>query len=145
MNGNLNTADAPLVKPHHLKGVVAVIHLLVHTREVALQFQQQAGQRVGLALDVRELIVLNPQDATKIREKGLTLKDECIVVELGIGVLLFIVLVVDPADNLSDNNLKGDQSAGSSKLVHDDGAVHLVLLELTQQVINLLRLGNEIG
>ena len=47
MYRHLNLADTALLDIHHLKSIVLIIYLLVHTWEIALDFQEQTSQRIS--------------------------------------------------------------------------------------------------
>ena len=117
---------------------------LMQDREVTLELEKQTGQRVSITGNIVKLLVINTKNLAEIAQKRLALKDVGIVVELGISILFLVVLVVDFTHDLFEDVLQRHQSARASKLIDNDGDMHLVTLELPEQVINLLGLGHEI-
>ena len=139
-----NAAYAPLLQLHHLKCIVQMVYLLMDAQEVALNLKQKSCQRISIALYVGKLVIVNLQDAAEITKKSLALKQIGVVVQLGVGLLLIIKLIVYLTDYLLKDVLKGYDTAGTTELIDNDGNVYLVFLELAQQVVNLLCLGNKI-
>ena len=80
MYRHLNLADTALLDIHHLKSIVLIIYLLVHTWEIALDFQEQTCQRISIALNLLELFVIYIQDFAEIRKKRFTFKDKGVVI-----------------------------------------------------------------
>ena len=80
MYRHLNLADAALLDIHHLKSIVLIIYLLVHTWEIALDFQEQTSQRISIALNLLELFIIYIQDFAEIRKKRFTFKDKGVVI-----------------------------------------------------------------
>ena len=145
MYDDLDLDDATLVHLHDLEGEVVEVDVLVQVGEVALELEQEAGQRVGVALDLLEELVVKVELALEVGEHGLGLEEVGVAVELHVGALYLVVLVVDLAHNLLDDVLEGDEAEGASELVDNDGDVDLAGLEVAQEVVNLLGLGNEEG
>ncbi len=100
MYHNLHLTDAALLQAHHLKGILLVVNLLMQREEIAFQLQQQTGEGVGIARYVVELIIIDVEDFAHIAQQGLSLEDIRIVVDLGVGLFLFIIFVVDFSNNL---------------------------------------------
>ena len=113
-------------------------------REVTLDFKQQSRNGICITLDLLENIVINVQNLVKVRQQRLALEDKGVGIDAHIVLFVLIVLVVDFTYNLLQNILQRHNTAGAAKLIDDNGNMHLVLLELAQQVVNLLRLRNEI-
>ena len=67
------------------------------------------------------------------------------MVEAGVGTLVVVVFVADFAHNLLNDVFHGHQSACTAELVHHNGHVHLVGLEITQKAVNHLCFGHKIG
>ena len=130
MYRHLDAADAPSVDADDVEGVVFILQVLVHAGEVALDLQQQAGQRVGLARHLLKLVVIDMEDLAEVAQQRLALETVSVVVELDILALLLVILVVDLADNLLQDVLQRDQSARAAILIDDDGHVDVVLLEV---------------
>ena len=145
MYRHLDAADAPSVDADDVEGVVFILQVLVHAGEVALDLQQQAGQRVGLARHLLKLVVIDVEDLAEVAQQRLALETVSVVVELDILALLLVILVVDLADNLLQDVLQRDQSARAAILIDDDGHVDVVLLEVAQEVVDHLGLGHEVG
>ena len=59
-------------------------------------------------------------------------------------VFFLVVLIIDFADDLFQNILQRHDTARSAELIHNDGNMHFVLLELSQEVVNLLCLRDKI-
>ena len=137
--------NAPLVHLHHLENEVAVGYLLIALGELTLDFEQQSGKCVGIAFHILEEIVLNLHDTAEVGQEGLGLKDVGVLVEAGVGTLVVIVFVADFAHNLLDDVFHGNQSACTAELVHHNGHMHHVGLEITQEAVNHLCLGHKIG
>ncbi len=57
---------------------------------------------------------------------------------------LFVVLVVDLANDLFQDVLDGDHPGGAAVLVGDDGDVDAVAAQLGQQIVQPLRLRNDV-
>ena len=66
-NDNLYLHDSAIVHLHDFEGETIVGYLLVQIGEVTLYFQEQAGQRVGIALNGIEEFVIEFQN---LREVG---------------------------------------------------------------------------
>ena len=60
-------------------------------------------------------------------------------------LLLLVELVHDVADDLLQDVLQGDEARGAAVLVHHDGHVAPAALELQQQLVDALALGDEEG
>ena len=58
--------------------------------------------------------------------------------------LVLVVLVADLADQLLEQVLEGDEPGGAAVLVHHDGEVELLGLELAQQRVGALRARDEV-
>ena len=56
-----------------------------------------------------------------------------------------VVLVLDLADDLLEQILDRDEAGRAAVLVDDDGDVHLALAQLGQQLVDALRLRDEVG
>ena len=80
MYRHLNLADAALLDIHHLKSIVLIIYLLVHTWEIALDFQEQTSQRISITLYLLKLFIIYIQDFAEIRKKCFTFKDKGVVI-----------------------------------------------------------------
>ena len=119
------------------------MQLFVHLREVALDLEQQTRQRVGIALHLGELFVVDFQNLAEVAQQRLAFEDVGVVVHPCVELLLLVVFVVDLADDLFENVLERHHAAGAAELIDDNGHVHLVVLELAQQVVDLFRLGHE--
>jgi len=141
---DLDGNDAAVVHFHDLEGEVMICNLLVECGEFALDFEQEACECVGIALDLLEVIVVKAHDAVEIRKQGLGLEDVCIVVQALIALFGIIVLVIYLAYDFLDDVLHGDYTAGSTKFIYDYGNVYLVLLEIAQQVVYHLSLGDKV-
>ena len=50
MYRHLNLADATLLYLHNLESIVLIIYLLVHTWEIAFDFQEQTSQRISMKI-----------------------------------------------------------------------------------------------
>ena len=111
--------------------------------EVALEFEDETRQRVGIALHLLEEVLLQLHHLVEINKQRATLEEPCVLVETMPAVVLVVGLVVYLTHYLLDDILHGDESARTSELVHDDGDVHLVLLEIAQKVVYHLRLGHK--
>ena len=83
--------------------IVLVVELLVNDREIAFQFEQQSGQRVGIALYFLEFFVAYFENLAEIGEQRLALKHVCVLVQFGIIALFFVVFVVDFAHYFLQN------------------------------------------
>ena len=112
--------------------------------EVALDFEQETGQRVSIALHFLKDAVVQFQYLIEVAEQRLTLKDKRIGVDTHIAFLVLVVLIVDFADDFLQNILQGDDAAGAAELIDDDGYMYLVLLKLAQQVVDFLCLRHEV-
>lgn len=141
---NLDGNDAPVVHFHDLEGEILVGNLLVERGELALDFEQEACECVGIALDLLEILVVEVHNAIEIGEKGLGLEDIGIVVQALVALLGIIVFVVYLTYDFLDDVLHCNYTAGSSKFVYDYSNVYFVLLEIAQQVVYHLGLGDEI-
>ena len=144
MYDDFHTAYAPLLQSYNLKRVVQIIYLLVNAQEVALYLKQKSCQRISISLYIGKLVVVNLQYAAEVTQKRLSFKQIGVIVELGVCSLLLVKLIVYLTDNLLKNILNSYYTAGTSKLINNDGYVYLVFLELAQKVINLLCLRNKI-
>ena len=80
MYRHLNLADATLLYLHNLESIVLIIYLLVHTWEIAFDFQEQTSQRISITLNLLELFVIYIQDFTEIRKKRFTFKNKGVVI-----------------------------------------------------------------
>ena len=141
---NLDGNDASVVHFHDLEGKILVGNLLVECGEFALDFEQEACECVGIALYFLEIFVVKVHDAVEIRKQGLGLEDIGIVVQALIALFGIIVLVIYLAYDFLDDVLHCNNAAGAAKFVYYNGNVYLVLLEITQQVVYHLGLGDEI-
>ena len=118
---------------------------LLDDGKLAFYLQQQSGECIRLAFHWCEEIVRQLKYARKVGQQGLRFKDVRVLVEPCVWLLLVIVIfVVDLADNLLDAVLHRDDAAGADKLIHYDGDMHLVGLEVAQQFVYHLCLGYEI-
>ncbi len=145
MDDNLHPADAALFDAHYLEGVILIIDSLMQTEEVALDFKEQTGQRVGITHDIIEFIGIYIKYLAEIAQQRLALKEVSVIVELGVGILLLVVLIINFANNLFKDVFQRDKSARATKFINHNGNMHLVFLELPQEVVNLLSLRDEIG
>ena len=66
------------------------------------------------------------------------------MIDSGVGLLLLVKLIMYLSYDFLENILEGDKPACSSKLIDDNGNMHLVGLELPEQVIDFLGLRHEI-
>ena len=112
--------------------------------EVALQLQQQACQRICIALNILKHIVIKIQYLVEIAEQRLTFKHIGIGIDAYVVFLFFIILIINLAHNFLKDIFQRNQSTGTTKLINYDSDMHLILLEVTKQVVNLLGLRNEI-
>ena len=135
---NLDLHDAAIVHFHDLEGEMLVGYLLVQVGEIALDLEQQACQGVGIALNGVEELVIQLQDLGEVGEQGLALEEVGVLIQAGEGQFLVIILVVYLTYNLLNDVFHRHDAARSAELVHDDGNVHLVCLEIAQQVVNHL-------
>ena len=67
------------------------------------------------------------------------------VVQRDVGALLVIVFIADFAHDFLDDIFHGHQARRAAKLVHHDGDMDFVGLEVTQKLVYHLCLGHEIG
>ena len=67
------------------------------------------------------------------------------VIQNNVCTLFIIVFVVNLTYNLFDNILHRYQPGSSSKFIHNDSNMNLIRLEVTQQIINHLRLRHKIS
>lgn len=136
MYDDLNLGDTVLVKLGDLEGEVLIVNALMKFGEIALDLEQQACKRVSIAPYPLEGFVIDVEDLEEIAEQRLALEDVSIGIDTHIVLLLLVILIVDLADNLLEDILQGDETAGTTKLVDHDGDMNLVLLELAQQVVD---------
>jgi len=141
---NLDGNDAPVVHFHDLEGEILVGNLLVECGELAFDFEQEACECVGIALYFLEIFVIKVHNAVEIGEKGLSLEDVGIVVQALVALLGIIVFVVYLTYDFLDDVLHCHYAAGASKFVYDYSNVYFVLLEIAQQVVYHLGLGDEV-
>ena len=90
------------VELDYFKPEVSIVNPFILLREVALQLQQQAGQRVGIAFHLLEDVVIKIQNLIEIGEQRLSFKDIGVCIQPDIVALVFIILIV----NLPNNPLK---------------------------------------
>ena len=112
--------------------------------EIALDFQQQSSQRVGFALHLLEVFIVQFQRAGKVGEQRLSLEDKRVLIQTCKGAFVIVILVVNLADDFLDDVLHGDNAAGAAELIDHNGYVHLVPLEVAQEIVNHLGLRHEI-
>ena len=129
---------------HYLECQAFVFEAFMNAGEVALQLQHQPGKGVGIKAVVKEVITVNPQGAAEVHKLRLALEDVRVIRQLGVLQLFLIIFVAYLANDFLQYVLKGDDAAGAAIFINDDGHVYLVRLKLLQQVVNLLRLRNEI-
>ena len=119
-------------------------YLFSNLRKFAFQFKQKTGKGVSVALHVLKEVVIVLHHLVEIAQKSLAFK----YVGVGVNALersfFFILLVIDFPDNLFENVLKRHDSAGASKLVNYDCNMHLVVLKLSEQVVDFLRFRHKI-
>ena len=99
MNGYFDFADAAGLDAENFKGELLIVDFLVHRGEIAFELQQQAGQRVGIALDIVKNIVVECKDFAEIAQKHFAFENIGVVVDLGLAFNVVVVFVVDFADN----------------------------------------------
>ena len=90
-------------------------------------------------------IVVDIHDLIEVTQQRLSFKDVGIGVHADVVAFLLVVLVVYLAHNLFENVLQSNEAAGAAELIDDDGDVHLVLLEVAQQVVNFLGFRYKVG
>lgn len=137
--------DAAVVDLEDLEGVVAVGDDFVLGGEFAFDLEDEAGEGVGVAFDFLEGVVVGVGDFVEVVEEGGRLEDVGAVLGAGVGDFLFVVLVVDVADDFLDDVLHGDDAGGGTVLVDDDGHVDFVVLEFGEEVVDFLGFGDEVG
>ena len=102
----------------------------MHLGEFALNLKQQTCQCVGIALNLLKDVVVQFQNLVEVTQQRLALKDKGVAVDADVALLVIIVLIVDFAYDFLQNILQRHNAAGTTKLVHHNGNMHLVLLEL---------------
>ena len=125
MYDDLDARDTPFLYSKDFESETLVCDFLPHFQEVALQFQEQSGERVGIALHLVELVV-DIKDLAEIRQRSLSLKDIGVVVKTGIGLLLLVILVVYLAHDFLKHVFKGDKATCTTKLIDHNGDMYLV-------------------
>ena len=145
MQDDLHLDDAALVNFHHVEGEALVLDAFALCGEIALYLKQEAGKRFGLAFDGLEVIVVEAKYLYKVGHKCLGLKDVGVLVEPLVGLLFVVVFVVYLPDDFLQNVFHCDDSACASELIHHDGDVYFVRLEVAQKVVHHLRFRHEVG
>ena len=88
--------------------------------------------------------MLDAQPIVQLVDADLAAEDEHAVALVLDGLGLDVVLVANLADDLLEQVLDRDQARGAAVFVDDDGRLHLLALELLQQVGHPLGLGHEV-
>ena len=114
-------------------------------RKLPLDLQQQTGQRICIAFNLLEGTVLDIQYLIEIAEQHLSFKEIGMLIDALIVLFLLIILIVDFTHNLFQNILHGNYTAGSAKLIDNNGDMHLVLLKIMKQISNHLGFRHKIG
>ena len=95
MNGYFDFADAAGLDAENFKGELLIVDFLVHRGEIAFELQQQAGQRVGIALDIVKNIVVECKDFAEITQKHFTFEDIGAGINLGVAFDIVVVFIVN--------------------------------------------------
>src|SRR5687767_8055492 len=134
-------ADPPALDRLDDEAHAAAAHLLPRLREAAELVDDEAADRVVVGGRVE---VVEREGLAHVLEWRAPV-DECLA--LGDGhdeLLLDVVLVADLAHDLLHDVLERDEPRGTAVLVDDDGHVVLLLLHLAEQLVDLLRLRDEV-
>ena len=140
MNNYLYLTDTAFFNTYNLKGIVLIVNLLMDAKEVALYLKQESGKRICITLHIRELIVVHIQNLAEVGKQSLALEDVRIIVQLCVSLVFFIVFVVYLAYNLLKDILKRNKTTRTTKLIHNDGDMHLVLLEFSHKIVKVVGL-----
>ena len=133
MDDDLYFDDSPLVHFQHIEGETLVFYAFSLYGELSLYLEKQAGQRLCFALDVLEIIVIKAENLREVRDERLCFEEVGVLVKALIGFLLIVVFVVYLAHDFLQDVLHRDDSAGASELIHNDGDVDFVCLEVAKQ------------
>ena len=112
--------------------------------EITFDFQQESGYRISITFHFGKLLIAYFKNSTEVAQQCLTLKDIGILIQTSKSLLLIIILIVNLTHDFFQDILQGNDTTGTAELIYNDSNMHLVLLEFTEQVVNLLRFRNEV-
>ena len=95
-------------------------------REVALEFEHQPRERLGLAPDIGKGILVELENPLEIAQVGLAVEKIALGIKTRIEGFVVVALVRDLADDLLDDVLERDESERRAVLIDDDRHVYLV-------------------
>ncbi len=114
-------------------------------RHFALDFENQPGERVGFALDVLEGVAVGVDDFQEVVEEGAGFEDVGVVFEADEALFLFVVFVVDVADDFFEDVFHGHDARRAAVFINDNRHVDFLDLELFEEVADFFCPGDEVG
>jgi len=108
--------------------------------EFTFNFEQHTCQCICISHHLFKFVFVYFCNLIEIRQLRFRFKYPGMVIQNNVRTLFIIVFVVNLTYNLFDNILHRYQSGSSSKLIHNNSNMNLIRLEVTQQIINHLRL-----
>ena len=95
-------------------------------------------------LRIAELFVINLKSFAEVGHKSLTLKNICVTIQACIELFFFVIFIVNLSNYFFQNVLKSNNSACTAILIYNYRDVYFILLELTEQIVYLLRFWHKI-
>ena len=114
-------------------------------RELALDFKQETCYRIGFASHIFEFFRIEFQNLIEVGKQSLGFENISGIIQFYISAFFFIVLIIDFTNDFFDNVLHRYNSRSSTKLIHHNGNMNLVGLEIAQQIVDFLGFRNEIS
>ncbi len=121
--------DAAFVECCYFECVAVEGYFFAFFREIAFQFQQQSGQRVGFFGVVAEGVVVDVGGFEKIVQRYFGFERIGVVVDLGVEFLFLVVFVADVAHHFFQNVFHGYHAECAAKFIDHDGDVNFVFLK----------------
>ena len=120
----------------HGEAATSAHNLFLLFKEVAFYVEQKSGNGVGVFVAVVKFVFINSGDLAEVAKQSLSVKNESVVGEFGVGFLLVVILVVDVAYNLLEHVLKGGNTLGAAIFIDYHRHVYLLFAEIFKEVVD---------
>ena len=107
-------------------------------REFTFNFEQHTRQCIRISHHLFKLVFVYFRNLIEIRQLRLRFKYPGMVIQDHVCTFFIIIFIMNLTHNLFNNVFHRHQSGSSSKLIHNNGNMNLIRLEVTQQIINHL-------